>query len=217
MLEMFKQFVNSLAQQFNAGGNFMWVILVLLAVALAIFIERLIFYFISCNVNGRKIVTDAIKMLNADNISEARKIVQARKAPVNNLLVAIIDEYEKDVSVDDIQEGVERAAIQELPKLTSRLNYLSLFANIATLMGLLGTIAGLQVSFSSLATAEASKKAALLASGIAEAMNCTAFGLMVAIPCMIAYTALFNKQQRITKDLDDAVSLLMSYIKKRKA
>ena len=100
--------------------------------------------------------------------------------------------------------------------MSQRLNYLSLFANIATLLGLLGTIAGLQVSFSSLVAVEAAKKATMLAQGISQAMNTTAFGLIVAVPCMILYTILFNKQQALTKDLDEAVVRLLNYMKKKK-
>jgi biopolymer transport protein ExbB/TolQ len=119
------------------------------------------------------------------------------------------------MSPDAVQEGVEEAAIRELPKLSERLNYLALFANIATLLGLLGTIAGLQVSFSSLASVEAAKKATMLAKGISQAMNTTAFGLIVAVPCMIFYTMLNNKQQRLTKELDETVVKTVNLIKKK--
>jgi biopolymer transport protein ExbB/TolQ len=69
--------------------------------------------------------------------------------------------------------------------------------------------------FSSLAAVEAEKKAAMLASGIAQAMNSTAFGLIVAVPCMVMYTALYNKQQQITRDLDEAVVRLLDYLEKK--
>jgi biopolymer transport protein ExbB/TolQ len=92
-----------------------------------------------------------------------------------------------------------------------------MFANIATLLGLLGTIVGLQTLFDSLAVVTAEKKAQMLASGIATAMNTTAFGLIVAVPCMIMYTTLFNKQALITKDLDEAVTKLLNYLKKKKS
>jgi biopolymer transport protein ExbB/TolQ len=117
---------------------------------------------------------------------------------------------------DKIQEGLEEVAIQEVPRLSERLNYLVLFANISTLLGLLGTITGLQLAFSSLGTVEASKKASMLATGISELMVCTAFGLMVAIPCMVAYTFLNNKCARLTKDLDESVVKFMNYLKKKR-
>ena len=206
-----------LATKFNEGGPFMWVILIVLAIACAIVIERLIFYFILCNVNGAKLIADVAKALNSDNVDAAKKIAGRRKAPVNKLFQVALDRFGQGMTVDDIQEGVDEAAIKELPRMTQRLNYLSLFANIATLLGLLGTIAGLQVSFTSLAAVEAAKKASMLAQGISQAMNTTAFGLIVAVPCMILYTILFNKQQALTKDLDDALVRLLNFMKKKKA
>lgn len=208
--------IELLATKFNEGGPFMWVILVVLAVACAIVIERLIFYFILCNVNGAKLMADVAKALNNDKVDEAKKIAGHRKAPVNKLFQVALDRFGQGMNIDDIQEGVDEAAIKELPKMSQRLNYLSLFANIATLLGLLGTIAGLQVSFTSLAAVEAAKKATMLAQGISQAMNTTAFGLIVAVPCMILYTILFNKQQALTKDLDESVVKLLNYIKKKK-
>lgn len=209
--------IELLATKFNEGGPFMWVILVVLAIACAIVIERLIFYFIICNINGARLVANVAKALNSDNIEEAKKEASCRKAPVNKLVQVAVERYGEGMSVDDIQEGVDEAAIKELPKMSQRLNYLSLFANIATLLGLLGTIAGLQVSFSSLVAVEAAKKATMLAQGISQAMNTTAFGLIVAVPCMILYTILFNKQQALTKDLDEAVVRLLNFMKKKKA
>ena len=141
--------IELLATKFNEGGPFMWVILVVLAIACAIVIERIIFYFILCNVNGARLVADVAKALNSDKVDEAKKIAGSRKAPVNKLFQVALDRFGQGMSIDEIQEGVDEAAIKELPKMSQRLNYLSLFANIATLLGLLGTIAGLQVSFTS--------------------------------------------------------------------
>lgn len=204
-----------LARQFNAGGPFMWVILIVFAVACAVVIERLIFYFIICKANGVRLVADVAKALNNNQHDEAIRIVRQKRAPMNILLETVIDRFKAGMSVSDIQEGVEEAAIKEMPRMTQRLNYLSLFANIGTLLGLLGTIIGLQQMFGSLGAVEAEKKAAMLASGIAQAMNSTAFGLIVAIPCMVLYTMLYNKQQQITKDLDEAVVRLLNYVKKK--
>ncbi len=208
--------IESLATKFNEGGPFMWIILVVLAAACAIVIERIIYYFIICNINGVKLVADISKALNNDKLEEAKKKACCKKAPINTLIRTAIERYGSGMAFDDIQEGVDETAIKEVPKMSQRLNYLSLFANIATLLGLLGTIAGLQVSFSSLTAVEASKKAAMLAQGISQAMNTTAFGLIVAVPCMIMFTILSNKQQALTKDLDEAVVRLLNYMKKRR-
>lgn len=205
----------SVAQQFNQGGPFMWVILMVLAVACTVVIERMFFYFVICRHRGAKLVARIAKALNSDKLDEAKKVAGSAGAPVNVLLSTALERFGAGMNHEDIQEGVEEAAIQEVPRMSQRLNYLSLLANIATLLGLLGTIGGLKVSFSSLGAVEASQKAVMLARGISQAMNTTAFGLMVAVPCMAAYTVLYNKQQRLTKDLDEAVVKVLNYLKKK--
>jgi biopolymer transport protein ExbB len=137
-------------------------------------------------------------------------------SPLKVLLRVAIDRFGAQMSVGDVEEGIQEAAITQMPRMIARLNYLSLFSNIATLLGLLGTISGLQASFSSLAAVEASKKATMLAAGIAEAMNCTAFGLIVAVPCMVMYTVLYNKQQQLTKALDESIVRIVNFMKKSK-
>ncbi|HEX7510292.1 MAG TPA: MotA/TolQ/ExbB proton channel family protein [Chitinivibrionales bacterium] len=207
--------LHSLASAFNAGGPFMWVILVVFAIACAVVVDRLIFYFIICRPNGVEMVSVIAQALNGSDAQKAKSIVAKRRAPLNMLMQTAIERYAAGMSFEDIQKGIDQAAIREMPRMTQRLNYLSLFANIGTLLGLLGTIVGLQEMFSSLAAVEAEKKAAMLASGIAQAMNATAFGLIVAVPCMVMYTTLYNKQQQITKDLDEAVVMLLDYLEKK--
>ena len=213
---MFETLVQSTARLFNDGGPFMWPILLFAALAVAVVIERIIFYFVICRTNGSAVVAGAARALNSDDVAGARAAICRRKSPLNALLCVALDRYGDGLAFNEIQEGVEERAIQELPRMTERLNYLSLLANVSTLLGLLGTIAGLQIAFTSLASVEAAKKATMLAVGISQAMLTTAFGLIVAVPCMIAYTLLFNKQQRLTRDLDEAVVRFLNFLKKKR-
>ncbi len=208
--------LQTIAQKFNEGGDFMWIILFVLAAALAVSLERVIYYFISGRFNGRRLMAEVATALNKDNVKEAIEKVEVKKNPLHNLYLVALKSYDSGMDMKDIEEELEQASIMEVPKYAERLNYLSLFANIATLLGLLGTIAGLQTSFSSLATHEAAQKAAMLANGISQAMNTTAFGLIVAVPCMVLFTILSNKQKTIVRELDEAVVRLVSYIKKKK-
>lgn len=208
--------IHTIATFFNSGGNFMWVILIVLAISTAVVLERVFFYFIICRVSGPGLVSKIAAALRSGNQDEAKKAVGKGNAPLVVLLRTAVDRFCADMNVHDIEEGIEESAIIEMPRMIQRLNYLSLFANIATLLGLLGTISGLQASFSSLAAVEASKKATMLAAGIAEAMNCTAFGLIVAVPCMVAYTWLYNKQTQLTKTIDDSVVKTLNFMKKLK-
>ncbi|HMA65109.1 MAG: MotA/TolQ/ExbB proton channel family protein [Fibrobacterota bacterium] len=208
--------IDSLATWFADGGKYMWVILAVLAVGVAVVFERMIFYYVICAGNGRRIVADIAKALNDNRINDAKAMVTS-KAPLQSLLRIAVDRYSENMSIDEIQEGVEELSISQVPRFTKRLNYLALFANIATLVGLLGTISGLQLSFSSLVSVEASKKAAMLAKGISEFMTCTAFGLIVAVFCMVCYTFLSNKQNQLIKDLDESVVKCMNYLKKKRS
>jgi len=208
--------IKSVAAWFNAGGPFMWVILGVSAFACAVAIERLVFYYIICRRNSLYFTGQVVSLINAEKNDDAKKIVSRGSAPLIILIRTAVERFVLGAPYADIQEGVEEAAIQQIPRLTERLNYLSLFANIATLLGLLGTISGLQLSFSSLASVEAAKKAAMLASGISQAMITTAFGLIVAVPCMVLYTFLSNKQARITKDVDEATVKFLNILKKKR-
>ena len=209
--------LDSIATQFNSGGPFMWIILGLFAVACAVVVERLVYYFITCRGKGHALVSDISNALEEDDVEKARTVAGSKSTPLHNLLKAAVDKYGSGATPEKIQEGIEEAAILELPKTTQRLNYLSLLANIATLLGLLGTIAGLQVSFSSLASVDAAQKASMLASGISQAMNTTACGLIVAVPCMVMFTALSNKQQSLVKEIDASVVKLANYMKAKLA
>jgi biopolymer transport protein ExbB len=209
--------IQTIATFFNSGGPFMWVILAIGAMATAVVIERLVFYFLTCRASGPHLLQKIATALQNNNSDEAKKIMKKGKAPIHVLVRTAVDRYTAGMTVPDVEEGISEAAIIEMPKMIQRLNYLSLFANIGTLLGLLGTISGLQGSFSSLASVEASKKATMLAAGIAEAMNCTAFGLIVAVPCMMLYTFLYNKQAQLTKGIDDTVIKLINVMKRLRA
>ena len=203
----------TIATQFNAGGNFMWIILLVFAAALAVVLERTIYYFVYCSANTGKLIFTITSALNGDKLTDTVTLLKKRHNPLYKLLYTAVERYHAGAPIEQIEEGVEETSIKELPKITGRISYLSLFANIATLVGLLGTIAGLQQSFSSLASAEAAQKAAMLASGIAQAMNTTAFGLIVAVPCMVLFTVLNNKQQALINDIDDAVVRIVNTMK----
>jgi biopolymer transport protein ExbB/TolQ len=191
----------------------MWVLLMVLAVATAVILERVFYYFIYCRGDARAIAGTILKALAGGGVERARVFVAKGSTPPVRVLRAAVEHYEGD-NVEEVRRAVEQAAIREVPRYSQRLNYLSLFANVATLLGLLGTIAGLQVSFGSLASADAAQKATLLAGGISQAMNTTAFGLIVAVPCMIAYTMLNNKQQALVRQMDEAVVTVLNAMDK---
>jgi biopolymer transport protein ExbB len=209
--------IETTAKFFNEGGVFMWIILGVGAFALAVIFERLFFFLIICRGNSRKLVADVAKAIGDNKLDKAVSLTELNKSPVVKLMGVAVHRYNSGLAYEEIQQGVEESAIKEIPRFSTRLSSLGMFANIATLTGLLGTIFGLQVSFSSLQLAEGAEKATALANGIAQAMNTTAMGLIVAIPCMIAFTQLSNKQSSLTEDLDEATVKLLNFLEKKMA
>lgn len=214
---MIKEMIVELAKQFNQGGTYMYVLLAVFAVGMAITLERLYFYFITCRKMDAANAGEVAQSIEKNEAESELLKLGKRKDPLSGLMQVALDRFHSGATMDDVQEGVDEEAITQIPRLGERLNYLALIANVATLLGLLGTIAGLQDSFASLGNMAASAKAEALADGIAKAMNTTAFGLIVAIPHMVAYTYLSSRQKKLMKNLDDAMLRLMNFMQRRSA
>lgn len=203
---MWQDFVKFMVE----GGWVMWPILGVGAIAIAIALERAIYLYVLNHKDSRKLVSVTLELVAEGKVKEAIHQIERKKTPLRRLVHVALTRYQEGLSIDEIRKGVEEAAIKQVPRLSSRLNLLSLLANVATLLGLLGTIFGLQDAFHSLRLAEGAAKAQALALGISTAMNTTAFGLVVAIPCMIAYTQLINRQSKLTDDLDEATLMVLN-------
>jgi len=213
---MFHSALEFVARFFTTGGPFMWLILLLFAAAVAVIVERSIFFYRTCRTDVDRLMPEAMRLLNENRSAAARRLVERKSGPLNRILSVAIGRYGDGLSLEEVRKWVEEVAIQEVPRFGRRINYLAMFANIATLTGLLGTIFGLQRSFGSLAVAEAAEKAAMLAAGISQAMNTTAFGLIVAIPCLIAYAKLSNLQAARTEEMDACTVRLLNYLESKR-
>jgi biopolymer transport protein ExbB/TolQ len=112
----------------------------------------------------------------------------------------------------EIQAALDEGAMIEVPQLEKRIGFLAVIGNVSTLVGLLGTITGLITSFASIANADAAIKAAELTRGISEAMNCTAFGLVVAVPAVLFYSILQSRCQRLIDDLNEVSIKTLNFI-----
>lgn len=190
-----------LVRYFDQGGNFMYVIALVSIVAMAIIIERIIFIVFRYNVNGMAFMAQIKKFILSNNIDRAIKLANSH---ANAALPYVIKAglLKANKSTVEIQNAVDEASLEVLPKLQKRTAYLSMIANVATLLGLLGTIYGLITAFSSLQFDDASSRTGALAYGISIAMYTTAFGLIVAIPCMAAFSFLQSKTLKIIDEID---------------
>lgn len=186
---------------FVSGGSWMWAILLTLILAMAIIIERFIVLNFKNRIDSTAFVNKILELIQRGNIANAMELCSMSQAALPRITRAGLEEFMKNPG--DVQHAMEVAAMSEIPKIEKRTSYLSLLANIATLLGLLGTIFGLIDSFAAVTNADASQKAALLASGIAVAMNTTAFGLIVAIPTLIFYSMLNERISSITDEINE--------------
>jgi biopolymer transport protein ExbB/TolQ len=187
---------------FQAGGFFMYPILLILAVGTAIVLERTIVIAWS-RVNGEKLWNQISPALLSRRMDDAIRTCTRSHAPLYQVLTAGIRSMKGTFSREDVQGTIDEALIQVVPRLEARLHYLPNLANVATLLGLLGTIIGLIQAFTAVSLADPSQKAALLAKGISVAMNTTAFGLIVAVPLVMIYSFLQNRTNRIIDHLEE--------------
>lgn len=189
---------------FREGGPFMYVILLTLIFGLAILIERYIAVGIKNRIDSTKFVNRIMEMIQSGSISGAIEYCSMSNASLPRITRAGLQEH--GGSAADIQQAFELAAMSEIPKLEKRTQYLAMIANVATLLGLLGTIFGLIIAFQSITDVEATQKAALLSRGISMAMNTTAFGLIVAIPCLMGYSFLQERTNLLIDDINESVA-----------
>lgn len=193
--------MGSIAEAFRTGGIWMYLILVVSIFAIGIIIERFIFLFFKYNINANAFMAQIQKLVMAGNVDRAIKLCNAAPAAaLPKVVKAGLTRANKGEV--QIQNAIEEATLEVVPMVTRRTPALLALANIATLLGLLGTIVGLIEAFAALEDAAPEDRQRLLAGGIALAMNTTAFGLIVAIPTMLAHLFLSGISKRIVEEID---------------
>lgn len=198
-------FFNSLSQAFTTGGIWMWFILGLQIVALAIIIERTIALYIKRKPQQKKNVLGFEKSIRQGKLdSVLQNANRNSKLSINRTVAAGTEVALNMGGKEEIQGRMEEVILEETEQIEKRTGFLAMIANVATLAGLLGTITGMIKSFAAVSQANPMEKATLLSNGISEAMNTTAFGLIVAIPTLLIYSILANRSQVLTDDLNQA-------------
>jgi len=193
--------MSEIAGAFRQGGGWMYVILVVSIIAIGIIIERFIFLFFKYNINAHAFMAQIQKLVMANNIDRAIKLCNAApSAALPKVIKAGLTRANKGEI--EIQNAVEEATLEVVPQIMKRVGSLQALGNIATLLGLLGTIIGLIEAFNALKSATPDTRQELLSQGIALAMNTTAFGLIVAIPCMVAHLFLSGMTKKIIEEID---------------
>lgn len=196
------------------GGGFMWVILVASVVALALIIERAYVLWFRYRLNADEFINQIVGYLEEKKFSRAIEACTVEDAhPLAEVIKAGL--MKANESDKDIQRAMEAATMRVLPDITKRVNYLSMLANVSTLLGLLGTVMGLIESFRGVAQADAAAKQDILSKGIAVAMFTTAFGLIAAIPAIVAYSILQNRQGELLGQIESKATDLFNYLSAR--
>ena len=206
-----------LAMRWEAGRWGMYPIAVCLVIALAIMIERTIVLFFKSSINKEGFLRGLKKHIYAGDLDKAINYVAGQKpTPLTNVIKAGLMNVPK--GEDEVQAALDEASLRETPRLEARTGYLAMLGNAAMLAGLLGTVSGLIACFEAVGggTVNPADKATILANGISEAMNCTAFGLVVAIPALIAFSLLNGRTQTLINDINEtSVSVLNLIVNNR--
>ncbi len=179
-------------------------ILGVLIISIAIMVERVVFISIKNRIDTAAFVNRILELVQKGSVKQAVELCSMSKAALPQITRAGLEEIGKNPT--EIQNALELAAMSEIPKIEKRTQYLSMAANVATLLGLLGTIFGLIDSFDAVAVADASQKAQLLSQGIAKAMNTTAFGLIAAIPSLVAFAYIQEKTNALVDNINENVA-----------
>ncbi|MEO1480535.1 MAG: MotA/TolQ/ExbB proton channel family protein [Myxococcota bacterium] len=198
----------------NRGGAFMWIILATSFASWVLIIERSYFLYFKYRLNADQFLNQIIGYLEEKKFSKAIEATNVEQShPLANVLKAGL--MKANESDKDIQRSMEAATMKAVPDVTKRIPYLSMLANVATLLGLLGTILGLVESFKGVAQADAAAKQEVLSKGISVAMFTTAFGLIAAIPSIVAFTILQSRQNSLLMEIETKATDLFNYLSAR--
>lgn len=183
------------------GGFFMYPILLVGALGIAIVVERYLFLS-RIKKQNQSLWAQVQPMLNKGDTEAALRTAKQDDSEVGRVLDYGLTTANTGADMDHIESALEEGLLESIPRLEARTSYVATFANIATLLGLLGTVQGLIQAFESVANADPALKGDLLSAAISVAMNTTAFGLAVAIPLLLAYTFLQNYTQHVIESIE---------------
>ncbi|MBN2576341.1 MAG: MotA/TolQ/ExbB proton channel family protein [Deltaproteobacteria bacterium] len=188
------------AKFLEEGGTLMYFNLLVSVIVLSFIVDRLLFFLVKSSVNARAFLENIRKLVLANNLDRAVKLCSATTAPVAQVAKAGLQRFHRGEIA--VAQAIEEALVDVTPMIKKRIQILWSLANIATLIGLLGTVVGLIRAFGAVAAAKPEERSNLLARGISEALNNTAMGLGIAVTCIVAHAILGSMSKRQTADLE---------------
>jgi biopolymer transport protein ExbB len=205
---------NLIVRFFQGGGDFMYPIALVFVFGVAIAIERYI-YLTQVAARNRSLWNQIVPLLAQGNFRQVAAATSKSDAAIAHILNYGLARIQSARRRDDIEKAMEESLMEIVPKLEKRTHYLATFANLATLLGLLGTVMGLIRAFAAVATVNPAEKANLLSASISVAMNCTAFGLMTAVPLLFIHAYLQTKTTGLIDSLEMASVKFLNAITER--
>ncbi len=191
------------------GGLVLWLILLISAVAVVVFTERFL-HFHRAQINSLEFLNGVRTVLRRNNVVEALSICEATPGPVARLVRTAI--LNRDHGRERVREALEEAGLAEVPRLEEKLNLLATIAQLAPLLGLLGTVLGFIQTFWQMNTAGLHASVAQLSDGIWKALVCAAAGLAVAIPAHAGYNYLVSRVNAIVLDMERAATEIVNIV-----
>ncbi len=205
----------SIAEHYREGGHWMYPISLFQGIAFALMIERIYVLFFKTKLNKEAVLAGLReRIFRGDVMGSIRFLSDQPQSPMTRILKAGLLEVRH--GEEEVQAAMDEAAIHEMPYLEKRTGYLSMISNAATLLGLLGTVLGMITVFRAVASVSAADKSTMLSGGIAEAMNCTAYGLLTAIPPLVVYSLLQGRTQHLQDDINGSVASTINMVMRNK-
>lgn len=203
--------MNPIVRAFSEGGFVMYVILVIAVLTLILVIERFI-ALKSLRVDKKEFADQIFKMVIAGDMRQAISYCDSRSTPLSNTVKSGLVQVMNKRPDEEVQVAMDAAVLREMPKLEGMTSFLAVLGNISVLAGLLGTIIGMIGSFRAVSSADPATKAQLLSEGISHALNCTGFGLTVAIAAILFYGLFQHMIQKSENELLETSMSLMNLV-----
>ena len=198
----------NLIRAFQEGGPFMFVILAFGLLTIFFIFERWKSLYRGISVAPSELKNSMKEALRRGDLTQAERLALQTPSVLGKIVARGCSVRLNGGSDEEVQARMDEELSEQIHKMDRRTSFLAVFGNVSTLVGLLGTISGMIHSFSAVAKASPMDRATLLSLGISEAMNCTAFGLIVAVPALIAYAIFQNRTEHRVQSLTNAATEL---------
>lgn len=197
----------NILQRFHEGGIFMYFILIFGVCTLALIVERGMALYMKTKIASNGLRQTVLDFIRRGDLKGAEDAAKSNSDAILNRVVEVGCHIRANAGgEEELQARMDEKLALEINALDKRTGFLAMFGNVATLLGLLGTISGMIRSFAAVASANPADRATMLSAGISEAMNCTAFGLIVAIPALVAYAIYQNRTDKLVARLTEGTT-----------